>query len=481
MTTELSFRFPLGRVHATPWGENPNEGSVEWPPSPWRLLRALYATWRSRVPDLDPEVVLDLFDQLAEPPVFVLPRHALAHTRHYLPGPAHQQGVSTDKSKVLDTFVTVSPDDELIVRWEVDLDGSRREALVALAEHLTYLGRAESICDVEARFSRSAEGHLTVSQLTAENSTPSIALLAPTRPVEEATLTVTTTQVRSKLKRREPPQTHRLRYPRPVPGPDVLARAGARRNTEVVDTVRWSIASNARPSKYAAVAWADILRQAVFSKYGGPDKRQAPPILSGKSPEGSSAATEHRHVHWFAFGSSDDRRLSTLVAWAPDGFVTDDSGGGLDEDVLDAMANVRYLRSRGLRDVHSCAVGVEGWGKAGDIIPELAGPSRTWRSLTPFAPSRHRHNSDGDATDYYSGCIARELAWRGFDLAPPVVSVVAEGDWHRYRRHRPNKERLSQARSVVGLDLEFAEPVAGPIALGLLSHFGLGLFRPMDK
>ncbi len=40
----LIFRFPAGRYHATPWGHHVNEGLIEWPPSPWRLLRALLAT-----------------------------------------------------------------------------------------------------------------------------------------------------------------------------------------------------------------------------------------------------------------------------------------------------------------------------------------------------------------------------------------------------------------------------------------------------
>lgn len=39
----LKLRFPGGRYHATPWGHHVNEGLIEWPPSPWRLLRALIA------------------------------------------------------------------------------------------------------------------------------------------------------------------------------------------------------------------------------------------------------------------------------------------------------------------------------------------------------------------------------------------------------------------------------------------------------
>ena len=40
----LLLRFPGRRYHATPWGHHVNEGLIEWPPSPWRLLRALLAT-----------------------------------------------------------------------------------------------------------------------------------------------------------------------------------------------------------------------------------------------------------------------------------------------------------------------------------------------------------------------------------------------------------------------------------------------------
>lgn len=38
--------FPLGRFHATPWRANPFDDPYgEWPPSPWRLVRAIVARW----------------------------------------------------------------------------------------------------------------------------------------------------------------------------------------------------------------------------------------------------------------------------------------------------------------------------------------------------------------------------------------------------------------------------------------------------
>ena len=43
--------FLTGRFHATPWGYHLNEGVVEYPPSVWRLLRSLVATFYRVFPD----------------------------------------------------------------------------------------------------------------------------------------------------------------------------------------------------------------------------------------------------------------------------------------------------------------------------------------------------------------------------------------------------------------------------------------------
>lgn len=55
----LRHEFPLGRFHATPWRVNPfDDPHGEWPPSPWRLVRAVTARWyqwareAEREPDL---------------------------------------------------------------------------------------------------------------------------------------------------------------------------------------------------------------------------------------------------------------------------------------------------------------------------------------------------------------------------------------------------------------------------------------------
>ena len=58
----IRFLFPAGRYHATPWGRHVNEADVEWPPSPWRLLRALIATWHRKLdPNRYPKAHFNIF------------------------------------------------------------------------------------------------------------------------------------------------------------------------------------------------------------------------------------------------------------------------------------------------------------------------------------------------------------------------------------------------------------------------------------
>src|SRR5205814_7105424 len=152
----IAIRFPAGgRFHATAWGSHANEGVPEWPPSPWRLLRALIATarWKSgAATSADPPRLRPLIAAMAAapPPRYELPKAAAAHTRHYLP-------LGDDSTtKVFDTFVHLdaarrtnqlavgstgaTADDEirsettqpLIILWDAAPDADGREYLAAL-------------------------------------------------------------------------------------------------------------------------------------------------------------------------------------------------------------------------------------------------------------------------------------------------------------------------------------------------------------
>ena len=116
--TVLELNFPAGRYHATPWGRHVNEGAVEWWPSPWRIVRALIATWYLKAREIPEDTVRSLVSALSHPPIFWLPRATTAHTRHYMP---NNEGKNEKTTKVFDTFIQIAENDSVFVAWDVEL------------------------------------------------------------------------------------------------------------------------------------------------------------------------------------------------------------------------------------------------------------------------------------------------------------------------------------------------------------------------
>jgi CRISPR-associated protein Csb2 len=469
VTTTLALSFPWGLYHATPWGRDVNEAAVEWPPSPWRLLRGLYATWRWRLPELEAPVVKRLLSELAVPPAYLLPAYREAHTRHYMPDVAY----GTDK--VFDAFVAMERDAQALVRWPCDLDTESRQVLSALARGLSYVGRAESICEAhlaeppEEKCPERAEagwleplGHEAPS--VSDRWTPRIRVLAPRRPLDLASLTVRTTAVRA-AGFTIPPGTEWVVYRKPE---TATVRPPARHVIHSPPTVaRWAFASNAQPSIKASVAVDDVLRQACMGRFGRRFDGAVSEVLSGKNAVGAPLAG-HRHAHYLALDVDRDRLVDHLAIWAP---------SGLDRPEVSALADLDRLVGYGhVSDFRPGRLGLEAMGTPAEVVPELVGPAARWRSLTPFAPPRHAHKHQL-WDEYLRQQVTEELGRRSFP-APKSVRLLA-GDWLSYRRYRI-RERLEDGRTAVGVELAFEEEVAGPLALGALSHFGLGLFVPAE-
>ncbi len=179
----VGIRFVAGqRYRATPWDAHVNEGRVEWPPSPWRLLRTVVAAWYLRATGhekqgpLAPRVMQALVERLAErPPLYLLPRSGVVgfHTRHYFPWHKEKKG-KVKTVLVFDACVDLGPPriagwlpvdcdgvrvggSEHAARWhlvalwpEAALPESQLDALGALLGRLNYFGRAESLAQLAA-------------------------------------------------------------------------------------------------------------------------------------------------------------------------------------------------------------------------------------------------------------------------------------------------------------------------------------------
>lgn len=546
----LSLTFPGRRYHATPWGHHVNEGLIEWPPSPWRLLRGLLATgyiklhWPKEGP---PASARSLIEKLAAVlPFYRLPSAVGAHSRHYMPMARFKNG-REDTTMVLDTWAQVD-EGSIGVHWNVELTPVERGLLAELLRELGYLGRSESW--VEGTLAESSDpAHFDVRPGEARDRPGAgweqVALLTALSAVEYSTwreqavraALATLPEVNSKGKSltkvqkakqrqqvqesypsdliaclqidtawlhdlgwNQPPGSRKVFYWRKASSLEGAAPS-SRPRLSVPASVEYMLLSlatasgnlHALPSIVRTLPQSDLLHRALLSH--GPKEGKPPSSLSGRDPEGRPLRDEraHRHAHLIHLDLDGDGHLDHVLIWSP---------MGLEADAQRVVRAVRKTFTKGGTAPLRLAVAAVGsrsdllglpqpWGEQlRKVLGGSPGGSRHWRSITPFVPPRFLKPGGRNTLE---GQVAAELAVRGF---PESVSVSrldphTDDDLVRKSRHFIRQRgRQSSAGAThppppidcgFMLELEFAEAVPGPIALGYASHFGLGLFSAWSE
>jgi CRISPR-associated protein Csb2 len=517
MALIIKLTFPGGRYHATPWGRHVNEGVPEWPPSPWRLLRALVAVWKRTCPSLPEEQVRRILEPLAQQPRFQLPPYRVAHTRHYMPW--EKKGPS-DRTLVFDTFVSLDRRAPVFVGWpDAKLLGDDRSALAKLLANLTWLGRAEGwvhaeLVDEVPAWNCAPAGTADLNPIAVFCPDPSTAFKNERYPIFDE----------RKLARRKVnpsdylfdcPQWHLcldtetvhdqkwptvpgakwVGYTRPVEASArAVARKPARRSVQtaarfsldgrllplVTETLR--LAERARGS---LLSWCKSL--ARMSDPGLPDDDLWPlcPAFCGKDKQ-RQPLTGHGHAFFLPTDEDSDGRLDHLTVVAPMGFSALE---------VRAMERLRRLQS-GDDEVFALLLGL---GTSEEFAgTHVFGPSSIWESATPFLVTRHLkrrgRKRDSDCFEDTAGqprfvekVLREELEHRGFPNAADLE--ITRNDGIGPRRLRPVEFRLyRQKRGDDGgqrprgtYRLQFPAPVFGPIVLGHSCHFSLGLFLAVSQ
>ena len=137
----VELKLLTGRYHATPWGRNVNEGAVEWPPSPYRLARALVNVGKRHFPEWSDDRLASALVPLSGTPCMFLPRASFGHTRSFL---SSNKTDSTNKQKIFDAFILVDPEDVIYLGFNDCIEEGALRDLDTLLRKLNYLGRSET-------------------------------------------------------------------------------------------------------------------------------------------------------------------------------------------------------------------------------------------------------------------------------------------------------------------------------------------------
>lgn len=518
----LEFRFPGGRYHATPWGHHVNEGLIEWPPGPWRLIRAFIATAYTKLSLADPvpedHAVRRLVDALAAH----LPSYSAApcpatHSRHYMP----LGGKDGKTTLVLDTCA-VPGEEPLIVSWPVELDDESRTLLREIISTMSYLGRAESW--VEGRVLSSAPDSAIVPHSAGISKGPGweqVSLLAPISAKEYA---YEFAQFREQidathplpqgeknpaaplLKRRtaalspypsdlydcltrdtaflqlhgwsQPPGSRRVLYWRPTHSltTSPVRSVRAPKGPKPVQAVLLALASDTRrkevlPLILRCLPQAELLHQSLASLARDLDADDAS-VLTGKAPAGSPLkGHQHLHILPLNLDAREPGRLDHFLIWAP---------MGINAEAQRAIFALRKTWTKGSEKALFVTVAGMGDLKSFEslIRGKLTGASRSWTSSTPFVPPRYVKKRGSNTVEAQ---IRSEVASRfGREVRVDLLTrdQITQRHLHRFVRLRRDADKRPPQDCFYGLRLTFEQEIHGPIVLGYASHFGLGLFAP---
>ena len=483
----IKFAFTAGRYHATQWGRHVNEGVPEWPPSPWRILRGIIATWRRTLPDMPVERVVPIVEKLAsEYPEFHLPMASTGHTRHYMP---YNEGKRERTTLVIDSFVAMGADDPVFAVWpKVDLEPAQQADLASILENMPYLGRAESwVAASVVSDPPKPNSYALESGSLPQGDYEITRTLTPRTPIKLKDLEVESSMLR-RGGRIDPDGAQWWPYIRKT---DCFTayraeRRQKRKRAAGATVVRFAMAGNPLPMTSDTLRWGELARKCAMATYGRQHEEGKSKMLSGKDASGKPLQG-HRHAFYVPTDEDGDGRLDHLTVWTP---------AGLDEDEFKALVSVSTLNPGGRREPVQLVYQAHGKRDAFASVSRLFSHSRRWRSLTPYVLTRHvKFRGPKDQKRMVDGPedqIRREFRLRYPD-GPALTDVTRVGhrerispmqegrssgfrpfDFYRYKRGGSN------GGGVFNFELEFEEEVCGPLLLGFACHYGLGIFVPVE-
>ncbi len=504
----IQINFVAGRYHATPWNKQVNEGEVEWPPSPWRFLRALIAVWYQKGQGLvTEETLVGLLEKLSVLPTYWLPPATLTHTRHYMPIGEIDKGVEKT-ALVLDTFLAISKSTPLILEWKnVELSPHESQGLKVLLEGMGYFGRAESLTQTGILDSMELEKIKENTRYFPANPMTEFSDDNGTEPVKTLVclgnegynlwkkknadkfketgfpesffdaLQVQTSHWKSKGWDK-PPGSQWAFYARKKGAlnglPEVAPKLSNKKGRPTV--ARFAVACAVRPNLKHALSLAERVHKSLV-KYSGGE-----PVFTG-CDEAGMPLEKHRHASIFCERpdeQSDLRKtISHITVYAPAGF---------NENAERALRGIKKVWGHGGHDVNLLLLGI---GSLEDFTDtELLAKSRRWESLTPFVPTRHPKSTRAGKPKLDAGNglqigtpehdLLRLLKLEG--RVPTKITCNPLGIGNRALLGFTLERRTGEGRKAgnrgYSCSLEFDDPVTGPISAGYGSHFGLGAFVP---
>jgi CRISPR-associated protein Csb2 len=464
----IKIELIANRYHANPWNRAHVEGVVEWPPSPWRLLRAILAG--GFLAKVDENRLKALVAKLAqETPSYYLPPSSYTQTR----SPRKDETQSTDLYKpgkdIVDAYLNFdSRDSSIWVTWsDLDIDDSETLLLTKCLAYCRYLGRREAdavwtIADEEKPPNAYPDPSGTV-QVACSDGTIENLLLSPY-------------EVLAKERRSTVPGLIYKPY---------RIESEVQNPLEVKSTYHRAdlkIRSKGKLKAELFLVWADKLHQSLIAKLG----KTLTSNFSGCDKEGKPL-TSHEHV--FIQPVFDE---GELVGFTLSSFQ------GFSEGEIEALY---LLRSLWINQSTMIEIRVVG------LSPNYGDLAKEWKSVTPFLLTRYPLLRNGHprwiANTHYQKDGAEHQALKAlcylpqFDIDPKdctfredhqglmmlyqdeVIATATAEIWPDSTRWKSDRKHGKRTLMLgFSVQITFPAPKCIVIGIGNNAHFGFGCLFP---
>lgn len=473
----LEIAFPAGRYHATAWGRNVNEGEPEWPPSPFRLARALMDMRFRRHTDIDDSRLESALLLLTGSPRFSLPPTSKTAVKYYF-----DQGKTDGKKQgVLDAFVCMQKCAPVYMELPQDAPASALDVLGTLVASLPYLGRAESWIEARLRDALPPQHCWNCVPIVQDDGIGTLievqTLLPPEAyadlPCQPMTgngrkkrncswleaLALTTDDLRADGWNR-PPLLGRHTYI--LREDDRQAEQAS--STSVPWCVTYAIRSTPQLSVTHTLPLAERVRMGLMSQHKrccGGEESCVSSLFSGKDATGQPLRG-HQHAFYWPCDTNGDGRIDHVRVLLP---------RGLTDEERAALERLHHVWTQGAELAELVFL---------HCLPHKSfAEARTVVSATPVILARHYKSNKGPFSEWLKTEVRRCCSDQG--LPEPVTIeafpslLLGNGtslSWTSFIRQRKGQP----PRHGYGFRLHFETSVPVPFAIGSLAHFGLGLF-----
>ena len=495
--------FPLGRFHATPWKVFPyDDPHGEWPPSPWRLLRAVIARSYQLEREIgapNDDVRKQLVQAFAQSSIsWHLPEFTWRGPglRQYQPakfekvpaGNKEPGKMTYKKTKVQDNFWLTSPDVKPIL-WRLESEQwllPVQKLLADCLDRMTYFGRVESLTSIRLLDREPIHSSANCS-LTETRSETSVPVLCPRA---DATLDqiLKTTDDKAIADSTEPPGAvwkFAIRPQRPAAKPTPMIQP---QRISPVRLIQFAIGSQVAPTADSIVVLTHQFRGRTIRaflgdswknvrKAGNVESLNAVSLLSGKDADGE-AIRGHRHAYYGIWFDPKTKRPARLLVWR-------------------RKIPFKPKEQKALLVAAESPIGIifkksdkpDPWTIHLVPLDSAIHPPRgfdfktlfhSWQSEIPYVPPRHVFNRRGEVKPGES--VPAQIGQELDSLGLPKRRIDFDHNKSRWIKvHQPRAERgdaTNAAKRGFDVKLTFESSVTGPLALGHSCHFGLGLFVP---